>query len=157
MSHDHHGAAHLLDDDVPAVLLLGRPNAGKSSVYNRLTGADARVGNFPGITVDVLCTDLALGSPHGTVRVVDLPGDGKRTGFLEVLQGEARVAPRGAIDGPGRESGAIERHLQRESGRRRGRRGRRGGRLRGGDAGPQAGRGEHEACGASWGADAVEP
>lgn len=74
MSHDHHGAPHLLDDARPSVLLVGRPNAGKSSVYNRLTGADARVGNFPGITVDVLCTDLALGSPHGTVRVVDLPG-----------------------------------------------------------------------------------
>lgn len=74
MSHDHHGAGHLLDDTRPSVLLVGRPNAGKSSVYNRLTGADAKVGNFPGITVDVLCTDLALGAPHGTVRVVDLPG-----------------------------------------------------------------------------------
>lgn len=74
MSHDHHGAGHLLDDARPSVLLVGRPNAGKSSVYNRLTGADAKVGNFPGITVDVLCADLALGAPHGTVRVVDLPG-----------------------------------------------------------------------------------
>ena len=46
MSHDHHGAAHLLDDDVPAVLLLGRPNAGKSSVYNRLTVTGVPVGQL---------------------------------------------------------------------------------------------------------------
>ncbi|MDP3217916.1 MAG: FeoB small GTPase domain-containing protein, partial [Deltaproteobacteria bacterium] len=74
MSHDHHGAAHLLGDDVPAVLLLGRPNAGKSSVYNRLTGADAKVGNFPGVTVDILSADLRLPSPAPAVRVLDLPG-----------------------------------------------------------------------------------
>lgn len=74
MSHDHHGAAHLLDDRVPAVLLLGRPNAGKSSVYNRLTGANAKVGNFPGVTVDILSADLRLPSPAPAVRVLDLPG-----------------------------------------------------------------------------------
>lgn len=74
MSHDHPGAAHLLDDRVPAVLLLGRPNAGKSSVYNRLTGANAKVGNFPGVTVDILSADLRLPSPAPAVRVLDLPG-----------------------------------------------------------------------------------
>jgi ferrous iron transport protein B len=75
VSHDHHGGgAHLLGDDAPAVLLLGRPNAGKSSVYNRLTGAHAKVGNFPGVTVDILSADLTLPGTGGLVRVVDLPG-----------------------------------------------------------------------------------
>lgn len=74
MSHDHHRAAHLLADDAPAVLLLGRPNAGKSSVYNRLTGAHAKVGNFPGVTVDILSADLTLPGAGGAVRVLDLPG-----------------------------------------------------------------------------------
>jgi ferrous iron transport protein B len=74
VSHDHHGPAHLLDDATTAVLLLGRPNAGKSSVYNRLTGADAKVGNFPGVTVDILAADLALPAPAPAVRVLDLPG-----------------------------------------------------------------------------------
>jgi ferrous iron transport protein B len=57
----------------PIVALLGRPNSGKSSLYNRLTGGHARVGNYPGITVDVLESDLTLPS-GGAVRVADLPG-----------------------------------------------------------------------------------
>ena len=74
MSHHHHGDEHLLGDDAPAVLLLGRPNAGKSSVYNRLTGAHAKVGNFPGVTVDILSADLPLPGSQKPARVLDLPG-----------------------------------------------------------------------------------
>lgn len=55
------------------VALVGRPNSGKSSLYNQLTGGNARVGNYPGITVDVLEADVNL--PSGAlVRVADLPG-----------------------------------------------------------------------------------
>ncbi|WP_437826468.1 ferrous iron transporter B [Sorangium sp. So ce1153] len=57
----------------PIVVLLGRPNSGKSSLFNRLTGGSAHVGNFPGITVDILTTDVRLsGGP--VVTVADLPG-----------------------------------------------------------------------------------
>ena len=46
------------------VVLVGRPNSGKSSVYNALTGGNAKVGNFPGITVDIMEGDVDL--PSGT-------------------------------------------------------------------------------------------
>lgn len=55
------------------VLLVGRPNAGKSSLYNALTGGSARVGNYPGITVDILESTVTL--PSGRkASVSDLPG-----------------------------------------------------------------------------------
>ncbi|HSQ63672.1 MAG TPA: ferrous iron transporter B [Polyangiaceae bacterium] len=55
------------------VALLGRPNAGKSSLYNAVAGGDARVGNFPGITVDVLEAIAELPG-GGKARFLDLPG-----------------------------------------------------------------------------------
>ncbi len=55
------------------VALLGRPNAGKSSLYNAVTGGDAKVGNFPGITVDVLESHAPLPT-GGRARFLDLPG-----------------------------------------------------------------------------------
>lgn len=36
----------------PRIALAGNPNTGKTSLFNRLTGASARVGNYPGITVE---------------------------------------------------------------------------------------------------------
>lgn len=67
------GAPDEPDAALPRVLLTGRPNAGKSSLYNRLTGGDAHVGNFPGITVDLLEATVDLPGA-GRVRVLDLPG-----------------------------------------------------------------------------------
>lgn len=54
-------------------VLIGRPNSGKSSLYNAITGGDAHVGNFPGITVDVLEAEVALPSGRA-IALVDLPG-----------------------------------------------------------------------------------
>ena len=54
------------------IALLGMPNTGKSTLFNRLSGASARVGNWPGITVDLSSAKLLLGG-H-IVELVDLPG-----------------------------------------------------------------------------------
>ncbi len=59
--------------DPAIVALVGRPNAGKSSLFNAVTGSHARVGNFPGVTVDVLEAQVPLPSGEA-MRFVDLPG-----------------------------------------------------------------------------------
>jgi ferrous iron transport protein B len=61
--------------------LLGMPNTGKSTFFNRLTGASARVGNWPGVTVDLLGAKILLGA--GMVEAVDLPGVYDLHGFTE--------------------------------------------------------------------------
>ena len=57
----------------PMVALVGNPNAGKSALFNALTGARQKVGNYPGVTVERKSGRLAL--PDGRpVELVDLPG-----------------------------------------------------------------------------------
>lgn len=63
------------------IVLLGMPNTGKSTFFNRLTGAHARVGNWPGVTVDLLGAKVLLGSDM--VEVVDLPGVYDLHGFSD--------------------------------------------------------------------------
>lgn len=55
------------------IALAGNPNAGKSSLFNLLTGLRQKVGNFPGVTVDRKAGSFAL---HGgaTASLIDLPG-----------------------------------------------------------------------------------
>lgn len=57
----------------PLVALVGNPNAGKTALFNALTGARQKVGNYPGVTVERHAGRLALddGRP---VELVDLPG-----------------------------------------------------------------------------------
>ena len=58
---------------LPRVLVAGNPNAGKTTLFNALTGARARVGNYPGVTVARSSREIAL--PDGAhVELVDLPG-----------------------------------------------------------------------------------
>ncbi|MBL7816281.1 MAG: ferrous iron transport protein B [Saprospiraceae bacterium] len=53
--------------------LVGNPNAGKSSIFNQLTGLRQKVGNFPGVTVDKKIGIASLPDGSETV-IVDLPG-----------------------------------------------------------------------------------
>ncbi len=54
------------------IALCGNPNCGKTTLFNALTGARQRVGNWPGVTVDKKTGEYRHGG--GTVEVVDLPG-----------------------------------------------------------------------------------
>src|SRR6185295_16932172 len=59
--------------DVPLVVVAGNPNTGKTTVFNRLTGADHKVANYPGVTVERHSARMFLG--HGdSVDLVDVPG-----------------------------------------------------------------------------------
>ncbi|MCG8555174.1 MAG: ferrous iron transport protein B [Proteobacteria bacterium] len=57
----------------PVVAIAGNPNTGKSTLFNRLTGLSARVGNYPGITVDLLSGTTRL-APACDVELLDVPG-----------------------------------------------------------------------------------
>jgi ferrous iron transport protein B len=70
---------------VKRVLLLGSPNSGKSSLFNRLTGLSQRVANYPGITVDVASGPMAS---LPDIELVDFPG----TYSLEPISGEEAIA-----------------------------------------------------------------
>ncbi|MGI5485529.1 ferrous iron transport protein B [Microtetraspora malaysiensis] len=56
----------------PRVALVGNPNVGKSTLFNMLTGARQRIGNWPGKTVSV--AQGTWRSPRGDITLIDLPG-----------------------------------------------------------------------------------
>lgn len=63
------------------IALLGMPNTGKSTLFNRISGASARVGNWPGITVDLMSAKILIGG-H-IAELIDLPGIYDLHGFSE--------------------------------------------------------------------------
>jgi ferrous iron transport protein B len=67
------------------VILIGSPNSGKSMLFNRLTGLQQKVANFPGITVDVGVGRLQA---MPGVDLVDFPG----TYSLQAISAEEEVA-----------------------------------------------------------------
>lgn len=53
------------------IALIGNQNCGKTTLFNRLTGENAHVGNFPGVTVE---GKVGTVKGHPDVKIVDLPG-----------------------------------------------------------------------------------
>ncbi|MFN5304093.1 MAG: ferrous iron transport protein B [Pseudanabaena sp.] len=63
------------------IAVLGMPNTGKSTFFNRFTGSHAHIGNWPGITVDLMMAEVKLGDE--LAEVIDLPGIYDLRGFSE--------------------------------------------------------------------------
>ena len=57
----------------PKIALIGNPNAGKSSLFNSLTGLRQKTGNFPGVTMDKLIGKWKL-EKGDDAAILDLPG-----------------------------------------------------------------------------------
>ncbi len=55
------------------IALVGNPNSGKSSIFNKLTGLRQKTGNFPGVTVEKKSGKLSLSNGH-EATLIDYPG-----------------------------------------------------------------------------------
>src|SRR5438067_3930560 len=72
----------------PVVALAGNPNAGKTSIFNALTGLRQKVANYPGVTVERKEGVWPLTQDGPPARVVDLPG----LYSLDVVSLDERIA-----------------------------------------------------------------
>lgn len=55
-----------------SIALIGNPNCGKTTLFNRLTGAKQKIGNWPGVTVEQYIGKYSYS--NNVVEVTDLPG-----------------------------------------------------------------------------------
>ena len=69
------------------VVLIGPPNSGKSTLFNRLTGLRQKVANYPGVTVEQRM-GLMAGVGRDDLTLIDLPGIYSLTPYSE----DARVS-----------------------------------------------------------------
>ncbi len=69
--HDKSSEHPLPENTLLTFALAGNQNCGKTTLFNQLTGANQRVGNFPGVTVERKEGGIR---GHGNTNVVDLPG-----------------------------------------------------------------------------------
>ena len=71
----------------PLIVLAGNPNSGKTTLFNVFTQSRAKVGNYPGVTVERRASTTTI-AEFGAVQVVDIPG----TYSLLARTGEEQIA-----------------------------------------------------------------
>ena len=81
-----HFLPQTLSAPIRTIALAGNPNAGKTSLFNALTGLRQKVANYAGVTVDKKTGPAR--TPAGPITVIDLPG----TYSLEPVSPDERVA-----------------------------------------------------------------
>ncbi len=72
MAHDHGGHTAQVVTDGVRIALVGNPNAGKSTLFNALTGLNTKVANYPGVTVSKYVGNLKVDGEQFAIE--DLPG-----------------------------------------------------------------------------------
>jgi len=94
------GAVQLVaetEERVPAVAIVGRPNVGKSTLFNRLVGDErAVVHDLPGTTTDAI--DTLVETPEGSLRLIDTAGLRRRSRIGEGVEFYSLVRALAAID-----------------------------------------------------------
>ncbi|MCH8159022.1 MAG: ferrous iron transport protein B [Proteobacteria bacterium] len=85
-----------------AIAVVGAPNSGKSTLFNRLTGLKQRIGNYPGVTVERHVGTLRVAD--SVIELIDLPGTHSLSAHsleeriaVDVIFG--RIAGTSALDG----------------------------------------------------------
>lgn len=61
-----------MNSEIKKILLIGNPNSGKSSLFNKLTGIYQKIANYPGVTTEKKSGKLTLSSEE--YELIDLPG-----------------------------------------------------------------------------------
>jgi ferrous iron transport protein B len=93
------------------VALAGNPNAGKTTLFNALTGAHQKVGNYPGVTVEKREGSRVF---HGSeMRLVDLPGTYSLTAYSldEVIARDFVIEEKPDVVVSVMDSTNLDRHL----------------------------------------------
>ncbi len=92
-------AGKLSANEIRTVALIGPPNSGKSTLFNRLTRLRQKVGNYPGVTVEQRVGVLAGAGRE--IKIIDLPGVYSLTPYsddervaVDVLTGKMNGLPR---------------------------------------------------------------
>ncbi len=82
------------------IALIGNPNTGKTTLFNRLTGFNQRVGNYPGVTVERTTGKLKCSPSDRPITIIDLPGtyslsagSADEAVVLDALSGRIRNTP----------------------------------------------------------------
>jgi ferrous iron transport protein B len=89
----------------PLVVMVGNPNSGKTTLFNRLTGQNARVGNYPGVTVERRVGNVHVGdgSEQIAIELADSPG----TYSLSARSAEEQIALDAVLGLEGNERPAL--------------------------------------------------